>query len=290
MSFSCTDKDTLVAYVYGDCDADTRGAVEAHLATCPACADEVGGFGMVRKTLSEWRPPERVGGLRLVREDESEAPTPARVLRPARWWQAPLPALAKVAAAILLFAGGAALANLEVRYDKDGFLVRTGWQKPVPAATQSAVRQPGTLEPQAAPAPTPASVPGSAAAESPWRVELASLERQLRDEFRQQLASVRTASAGPAPANVAAGADVDESQLMTRVRAMIDDSYRRQQVEMALRINQVEGDFQTQRKADMARLQQVVNGSLDGQPLSPLQQRNMMNVIRLNPVSMKMKK
>ena len=45
MSFSCTDKETLVSYIYGECDAATRGAVDAHLAGCPACADEVAGFG-----------------------------------------------------------------------------------------------------------------------------------------------------------------------------------------------------------------------------------------------------
>ena len=63
MSFSCTDKDTLVAYIYGECDAATRGAVDAHLAACPACADEVAGFGVVRESLSQWTAPERVGRL-----------------------------------------------------------------------------------------------------------------------------------------------------------------------------------------------------------------------------------
>ena len=141
MSFSCTDKDTLIAYVYGECDDALRGAVEAHLATCAACADEVGGFGRVRTTLSEWAPPDRVGSFRLVREEEAAAPAPARILRPARWWQAPVLALAKVAAGILLFAGGAALANLEVRYDSGGFVVRTGWQKAPSADVRQAVDQ-----------------------------------------------------------------------------------------------------------------------------------------------------
>ena len=74
MSFSCTDKDTLVAYIYGECDAATRGAVDAHLAGCPACADEVAGFGVVRDTLSQWSAPERAGGFRLVRDEEAPRP------------------------------------------------------------------------------------------------------------------------------------------------------------------------------------------------------------------------
>ncbi len=146
MSFSCTDKDTLIAYVYGECDDELRAAVEAHLSTCAACADEVGGFGRVRTTLSAWTPPDRIGSFRLVREEEVAAHAPARILRPARWWQAPVPALAKVAAGILLFAGGAALANLDVRYDSGGFAIRTGWQNAPPVAARDGrpTGRPGT--------------------------------------------------------------------------------------------------------------------------------------------------
>ena len=36
----CDDKDTLVAYLYGEIDADERREVERHLRTCAACAEE----------------------------------------------------------------------------------------------------------------------------------------------------------------------------------------------------------------------------------------------------------
>ena len=182
MSFSCTDKDTLIAYVYGEGDDALRAAVEAHLATCAACADEVSGFGRVRTTLSEWTPPDRIGSFRLVREEEVAAHAPARILRPARWWQAPVPALAKVAAGILLFAGGAALANLEVRYDSGGLAIRTGWQKATPAAARDAANLPTTRAVTAArrrqpcprssrQEPTP---PGGPRCEQRWRRSNAS--------------------------------------------------------------------------------------------------------------------
>ena len=252
MSFSCTDKDTLIAYVYGECDAATRGVVEAHLTSCLSCADEVGGFGRVRTALVEWTPPDRVGSFRLVRDEDAAAPAPAKVLRPARWWQAPLPALAKVAAAILLFAGGAAMANLEVRYDKEGLVVRTGWQKAGPAAVRDAVNQPAAdvAPPAQAAVPVPASFAEPSAADTPWRTEMAALERQLREEFRQQLTVVRPASAGPGPVALPAGADASERRILANVQAMIDDSAQRQQLWTAYRINQVVGDFQAQRKAE----------------------------------------
>jgi anti-sigma factor ChrR (cupin superfamily) len=282
MSFSCTDKDTLIAYVYGECDDATQGAVEAHLSTCPACADEAGGFGRVRAALSEWAPPERVGSFRLVREDEGGLQAPARVLRPARWWQAPLPALAKVAAGVLLFAGGAALANLEVRYDNAGVSVRTGWQRAEAVAVRAAASQPAaaanpsTHEPPAA----PAAVQTEGQAGSPWRPELAALERQLRDEFRQELATARTTAAGAAPLTVSAGADAADRRFLATVQAMIDDSYQRQRIETADRISQVAGEFQAQRRADPARVQPA-----DATAPAVPRQRQMMN--NLFPVTLK---
>jgi anti-sigma factor RsiW len=255
MSFSCTDKDTLVAYVYGECDDATRGAVEAHFATCRACADEAGGFGRVRTALSEWTPPDRVAGFRLVREEPFAAQSPAKLLRPARWWRAPVPALARVAAGVLLFAGGAALANLEVRYDSGGFSVRTGWQKTPPAAREAVNRAeaPATDAARltsAAPAAAVAAAPEPGPAGAPWRADIASVQRQLRDEFHQQLTAVRAASAGAGPVGVTAAATPDERRVLAYVQAMIDDSAQRQQLWTSYRISQVVGEFQAQRRLD----------------------------------------
>ncbi len=285
MSFTCTDKDTLVAFLYDECDEATRGDVTAHLSICLACADEVRGFARVRETLSSWAPPDRVNGFRLVRDDVADAPPAAKVLRPARWWRAPLPVLARVAAAILLFAGGAAIANLDVRYDKYGFAVRTGWR--AQAAPLAAVSQAAAADRQSGPPSTPVSYPSPSAgqADSPWRVEIAALERNLREEFHQQLAAAR-ASGNTVPVALSAGADVGEARLMALVHSLIDESYRRQQVEMAYQIRQVEHEFQGQRKAEVIRAQQPY-GQLDGPPIYAPDQRQMMNYIRLNPVTLK---
>jgi hypothetical protein len=285
MSFTCADKDTLIAFLYDECDEATRGAVTAHVATCPACADEVRGFAHVRETLSRWAPPDRVGGFRLVRDEVADAPSTATVLRPARWWQAPLPILARVAAAILLFAGGAALANLDVRYDKNGFAVRTGWRAPV--VVPVAAGQAAAADPQSTLQSTPASYAATSAgqADSPWRMEMAALERSLRDEFHQQLAAAR-ASGGAGPVAVSASADLGEARLMNQVHALIDDSYRRQQIEMAYQIRQVEHELQTSRRADVIRASQPF-GQIDGPPIYSPEQRQMLPYIRLNPVTLK---
>src|SRR5512140_1726809 len=282
MNFTCTDKDTLVAFLYDECDEATRAAVTAHVATCRACADEVRGFAHVRETLSRWAPPDRVSGFRLVRDEVADAPATAKVIRPVRWWQAPLPALARVAAAILLFAGGAALANLDVRYDKNGFTVRTGWRAPAPAPAPAI--QAAAADRQSAASPTPASdaTPAAARADSPWRVEMAALERSLREDFRQQLAAAR-ASGGASPVAVSNVADAGDARLMKQVHALIDENYRRQQVEMAYRISLVETQI---RRTDNLRVQQPL-GQLGGPPIYAPDQRQMPNYIRLNPVTLK---
>ena len=52
---------------------------------------------------------------------KSELP-PSNVLRPARWWNT-VPVWAQAAAAILVLAAGAAIANVQVRSGPDGFSV-----------------------------------------------------------------------------------------------------------------------------------------------------------------------
>lgn len=286
MSFGCTDKDTLVAYLYGECDEATSRAVAAHIERCGACAGEARGFASVRETLAHWAPPDRVGSYRLVRDERAGAAVPATVLRPARWWQAPLPAMARVAAGILLFAGGAALANLDVKYDSHGFAVRTGWRAPVSAPSAAAARPAAATGGQTVPlAVTPAAAPAAVQADTPWRGDLAALERSLRNELHQQMAAAR-ASGGAAPMRVSTDAGAGEDRVMAQVHQLIDESYRRQQVEVAYRINQMEREFQAQRRADLVKYQPSF-GQLDGPPIYLPEQRQMMNYIRLNPVTLK---
>jgi hypothetical protein len=57
------------------------------------------------------------------------------------------------------------------------------------------------------------------------------------------------------------------------MHALLDESERRQQVEMAYRLSQMASDFQAQRKADLLRVQQNF-GQLEGPPtLQPSRQK-----------------
>jgi len=106
MTPMCEDKSALVAYVYGECTADERRAVEAHLARCGACRAEVEGLRDLRDHLAEWTPPDEVLGFRVVRPD---APP---VLAPRAWWRAPAWGLAAAAVLVLAAAPLAIVAQI----------------------------------------------------------------------------------------------------------------------------------------------------------------------------------
>ena len=109
----------LLDYLYDELSADERKAFEIHVHDCSACRSELAALGSTRHALALWSPPDPELGFRIVRKEETPPP------RRAFWNIAPQWGLA--AAAVLLLSVGAAIANLEVRYGSEGFVVRTGW-------------------------------------------------------------------------------------------------------------------------------------------------------------------
>jgi hypothetical protein len=221
MMFTCDDKQTLVAYLYGEVDHATRQAVDAHLDTCAACASEVTSLGDVRSELGLWVPPDVELDFAIVKK--SELP-PAAVLRPARWWSS-VPAWAQAAAAILVIAAGAAIANVQVKAGPEGFIVTTGWMGASALSTPSA-REASGVEVEE------------------WKPALVALEQQLRNEFR----STRE----PESPGAARGA-VDEATLR-RVRQLIAESEQRHERALAMRFVEFTRDMNMQRRADLMNI------------------------------------
>jgi anti-sigma factor RsiW len=243
--FTCDDTESLVAYLYDELDADHGAAVARHLETCAACAAEYAALGGVRRVLGEWTPP--APPLRFSVAAEAPAP-PATVLRPAASrWQA-VPAWAQLIAATLTLAVGAAVANVQVRHDADGWTVSTGWMAPAPPAT------------------APAAAP-----REDWRPALAALEQSLRQELS-------SGAQAPPIATVAASTSEDP-QAASRMRSLIQESERRQQQELALRLAQFSRDLDLQRRADLVRIDQGI-GQLEGRTGAEVaRQREMLNYI-----------
>lgn len=218
----------LLDYLYDELPADERKAFEIHVHDCSACRSELAALGSTRHALALWSPPDPELGFRIVRKEETPPP------RRAFWNISPQWGLA--AAAVLLLSVGAAIANLEVRYGSEGFVVRTGWGRstaPAPAVANNV-----------------SAVPVAASSDE-WKESLRLLDGRL-----QQLERDRKISAASLPEAASAGARTSDAEILREVRKIIAESETRQQRELALRVTQVVRDVDAARVGDLARVEQ----------------------------------
>lgn len=245
--FTCDDTDTLVAYLYDEVDTPERADVARHLAGCGRCRDEIVALGGVRQALMEWTPP--APDLRFTVVPESVL---SNVVRPnVPTWQT-VPRWAQLVAATLALAVGAAVANLQVRHDAQGWTVSTGWMTPV--ATSAAASATGGDE--------------------GWRQAFAELEQTVQRQIAARPMAAPAAMAAPAP--VPASFD---PAVLQRVAALIEASEKRQTQELARQVTQMTADFDLQRQADLVRINQGLT-RLDSRTTNDLaQQRELINVL-----------
>lgn len=234
--FRCGDNAALVGYLYDDCGPEEQRAIAAHVLLCATCAEELEALSATRAQLLSWTPPHAELDFRIV----SDAPR-AKVVRPARWWQQPMPAWGQAVAAVLIFGVGLSIGAIR------GSLLRT------------------------ATSPQPGSSRASAPAATVSANDLAVLEERLRAEMRQ----LQTASTSTAPASPAAG----DTQMLARVRALIQESEERQQRELALRTTEIVRDFDAQRRGDLVKIERTF-GQMEGTTgVQVEQQRQMLNYL-----------
>jgi anti-sigma factor RsiW len=244
-TFQCGDNAALVGYLYDECETHERTAIAAHVTVCAACAAELAALRSARVQLAAWSPPEAELGFLIT---QRQAPQPLEFKRDARpqrthWFARPLPAWAQVAAATIVFAVGTLLGI---------------------AQGTNGVGSPRNV--------TPASAQQGLAT-NVSEASLAALERRLRDE----MATIRVANRETvAPSSPSLG---NETQLMTRVRALIEESEQRQQRELALRTAELVRDFDSQRRVDLAQIQRNF-GQIEGLTGAEVrEQREMLNYL-----------
>lgn len=247
------DHELLVAYLYGELGDADRARIDAHLRGCGACRTELAGLRGVRATLTAWAPPEPDLGFQIVR-----ARTGSRV----PGWRARFtPALGVAAAATLILAAAAAVANVQVHYAADGFTVRTGWARSVATTAQN--------------------VPAiQSAAAAPDPVAMQAIERRIADleqlEKSAQAPSARQTSVAAASVN-----RMSDAELRKFVRELVAQSETREQTMLARQIQQVTIDTDRKRATDMGRVLQMVN-YIDSRTASDAQQHlQLANMIRV---------
>lgn len=146
----CDDREKLIAYLYDEADASERRQVDAHLAECAACREELRGLRSVRQDLLAWEVP-----------DHGSVWTPFAAPQPAVWWRQ-VPAWGLAAAATLVFGIGLA----------GGLAARA--LASAPSVTQQAQVQ---LPPQPVPAPVPQAVAATPEQVRALEERIASIER-----------------------------------------------------------------------------------------------------------------
>jgi len=246
----------IVAYVYGDIDSGELVRFDAHLPTCARCRTEVSALTGVREEIGRWAPPEPASLL-------SNRQPPVTGHR--SWWR-DVPAWAQVAAAALFLGVGAGLANIDVRHDASGWRIRSGWSKPVDAV---------------------ASAPGASAVQAvepaPTRAELTALEARLRAEIGRtnstRVSNAANVATAANPANLGNHENPGNPELIRRVQALIDESERRQQRELALRVGEVLRDVNGQRQADLVQIERSLGAIQSNTGVEMMRQRETINNI-----------
>ena len=254
-SYSGDREQSLIAYLYDDIDAAERARFSAHLIGCERCRRDLAAFGGVRQQLAAWSPPEPVS---IPQAPSAAVPEPpamghdpsamihaASSMKQGPWWR-PIPAWAQVAAALLFLGVSAAIANLDIRYDAHGVSVRTGWSRSPGGASTAAVTQDPAVS----------------------RADLAALAQQLRTEMR-----------GIQPPPQPARAVATDADVIRRVRALIDESEKRQQRELALRVAQVLRDVNVQRQVDLSNIDRNLGVIQNKTGVEILRQREIVNYL-----------
>ena len=228
------DRDeTLVAYLYDDIDPAERAAFER------ASGDVRAVPRRARRRSAACAPAGALGAA---------APS----MRPSA------PAVAAAAAALVarhprLGAGGRGAARSWASRPAsrtstsattaNGLTMRTGWSKaPAPLAAARRARR----------RPRPPATPRRGAPIS------TALEQQLRTELHA-VAGRGDRRRPPVARPASAQSDAD---VLRRVRALIEESERRQQRELALRVAQVMRDVDAQRRADLVKIDQSLGAAL----------------------------
>jgi hypothetical protein len=260
-SYGDTRDEAIVASLYDEANdsAAQRALFDAHLQTCARCRAEIAELRGVRAQLARWAPPEPSFSLTNPQSN------PQSAVRNPQWWRS-IPAWAQVAAALLFLGVSAGLANLDVRYDLNGLSVKTGWSGRSGATDRSGRSDVALV--------TPAAV----AIAEPWKADIAALESQLKNEIR----AAQTSSAPSPAATVRTVSAAPDAELTRRVRALVEESERRQQRELALRIAELVREVNAQRQADLVRIDRtlgVVQNSVGIEVMKTRQQMNQMDLI-----------
>ena len=257
----CPEPDTLLVLLYDDEGTpEERAVLQDHVDRCPDCADVLTSLDTARGALGAWHAPRLPLGFALVRPGRSP-------LRTALW------SGGLAAAAVLVLAAAASLAQFDISYDSEGFRLRTGVSRPASAIAESrtALAPAPPAAPATATARSAASLPSTAGwvgkastGEPPWRADLDLLATQIRSDVSRlvhesrQLPAAVAVRAAVAPPAAEPGRTMTDGELLKRVQDLLDQSEIRQQSNLALRVTELGRQFELARQSDIVQVEQTL--------------------------------
>ena len=222
------ETELLIDYLYGELAPDERHKFDLHLKSCADCRREIDGMRATRTTLQSWAPPEPDLSFEVVRAPQRGESRASQRDRSRKWWGLS-PAWGLAAAAMLVGAVSAAVANVEVTIGGGGLTVKSGWNRNEVAQVQAST----------------ASDDATA-----LRREIVALsDRLARAEgllAQQGKTNVSVTDAVPGR--------MTDAEIARFVRHMINQSEERQQTVLARQILQINRDQETARRTDFDRL------------------------------------
>jgi hypothetical protein len=240
--------ETIVAYLYGEMEADERALFDRHLVACAPCRAELADLRGVRSELARSAAPELAGHIPfdVAPAFGTGAGKAARGI----------PVWAQAIAATLILGVAAGVANLDVTYSRtSGLSIKTGWRHPADANSSQTVAAPGLA------VQTTSSTP-------PWKSDLTALERELRADIDRQPVSVQTVSSS----------NSDEA-VLRKVRQLVQDSEKRQESELALRVAEAVRELQTQRQADLVKIDRTLGFMQNRTGMEAMRTQRQMNTL-----------
>jgi hypothetical protein len=220
--------ETIVAYLYGEMEADERALFDRHLVACAPCRAELADLRGVRSELA------RSAALELTGHIPFDVAIPALGAGKAA---RNIPVWAQAIAATLILGAAAGVANLDITYSgTSGLSIRTGWRHPVDGKSEQTAAAPGLAIQTASSTSTP-----------PWKTDLTALERELRADIDRQPVAVQKASSS-----------ISDDVVLRKVRQLVEDSEKRQESELALRVAEAVRELQMQRQADLVKIDRTL--------------------------------
>jgi len=213
------ETELLIDYLYGELAPDERHKFDLHLKSCADCRREIDGMRATRTTLQSWAPSEPDLSFEVVRAPQRSESR--------KWWG--LSPAWGLAAAMLVGAVSAAIANVEVTIGGSGLTVKSGWNRNAVAQVQEST----TSDDAAA-----------------LRREIVALSDRLAraEGLLGQQDTTNVTATDPVPGRMT------DAEIARFVRHMINQSEERQQTVLARQILQINRDQETARRTDFDRL------------------------------------